>query len=249
MKQNKIELKKNSIAIVGWHDGSAGQIDAWFEKSKEYDVVCFINPNDRPLDIYPKKIQRDASQFSYPTKTTLKGKPLINSLRWDNVIKKHGIEKVLVTTDDMHDRYSQIIQAKKAGLKLINAIHPTACIMEGAILKENIILYPKAYVGYRAELFTGAIMNTGSQIDHHCVLKECATIDPGVVFASNVTVGKFTRVHTGAICKNRIRMGENSVIGAGSVIIEDVPDNVTVVGVPGKIIKRSAAIKLRQKPF
>ena len=109
--------------------------------------------------------------------------------------------------------------------------------MEDAIIHDNVILYAKAYVGYRAEVFPGVFINTGAQIDHHNVMKDCSTIDPGAVFAGNVTLGRFSRAHTGVVIKNRIRVGENSIIGAGAVIIEDVPDDVTVVGVPGRVIK------------
>jgi serine O-acetyltransferase len=45
-----------------------------------------------------------------------------------------------------------------------------------------------------------------------------------------------TQVHTGAVIISRKQIGENSIPGAGTVIIDDVPDNVTVVGIPGKII-------------
>jgi len=236
MKTIDINVQKNSVAIVGWHDGAAGQIHAWLEKTHDYHIACFINPTDKPLEIDPSQIQRDAKKFSYPTKNSFKDKPLINSLSWPGIIVELGIKNVLVTTPDPHERFEQINMARKKGLKLINAIHPTALIMEEAILHDNIILYPRSFIGYRAELFPGVIV-TSAHLEHHNVVKECATIDPGVVFAGNVTIGRFTRVHTGTVIKNRIKVGEGSILGAGTVIIEDVPDHVTVVGIPGKIIK------------
>lgn len=232
-----INVQNNSVAIVGWHDGAAGQIHSWLEKSRDYHIACFVNPTDKLLDIDASKIQRDARQFSYPTDNTFKDKPLINSADWVTVLAKLNIKNILVTTDDPHQRFEQINLARKKGFKLINAIHPTALIMEDVILHDNIILYPRAYVGYRVELFPGVIVNGSSHLDHHNVIRECATIDPGVVCAGNVTVGAFSRVHTGATIINRIRIGKNSILGAGTVIVQDVPDNVTVVGVPGKVIK------------
>lgn len=35
-----------------------------------------------------------------------------------------------------------------------------------------------------------------------------------------------------------VRMGKDSVIGAGAAVIDDIPDNVTAMGVPAKVIKR-----------
>lgn len=236
MRQD-IEVQSNSVAIVGWHEGAAGQIHSWLETSGIHHIACFVNPTDAPVKLDYSTIHRDAKQFSYPTQRSFKNKPLLNSASWIDVLKGLNIVKVLVTTDDPRSRFEQILQAKERGMTLINAIHPTAHLMEDAILADNIILHARAYVGYRAELHDGVVINVGSQIDHHNVLKECATIDPGVVFAGNVTVGRFARIHTGATVINKIKIGENSIIGAGAVIIKDVPCNTTVVGVPGRIIK------------
>jgi len=233
----EIEVFSNSIAIVGWHDGGAGQIHSWFQKSGEYQIACFVNPNDEPLNIDPSKIDRDAEQFSYPNENSFKDLPLINSSNWACILKSLNIKKIIITTSKLKERYKQIQTAKKQDFKLINAIHESALIMDNAILGENLMIYPNVYIGYCAEVYTGVALNTGVQLDHHNVLKECCAIDPGVVFPGNVTVGRFTQVHTGVVTKNRIRIGEESIIGAGTVLIKDVPDRVTVAGVPGKVIK------------
>ena len=67
-----IEVSQNSIAIVGWHDGGAGRIETLLEDTYNYHIACFVNPSDNPLDINPKEIKRDVSQFSYPTKNEFK---------------------------------------------------------------------------------------------------------------------------------------------------------------------------------
>ena len=234
---SNIEVFSNSIAIVGWHDGGAGQIHSWFQNTGEYHVACFVNPSDEQLNINPSEISRDVSQFSYPTKNKFKGLPLINKSEYYLELSKLGINKIIITIPDLRERYNQINKAKEYGFELVNAIHSSVLIMDDAILGENLVIYPRVYVGYRAEVHTGVALNTGVQLDHHNVIRECAAIDPGVVFAGNVTVGRFTQVHTGVVVKNRIRIGEDSIIGAGSVIINDVPDRVTVVGVPGRLIK------------
>ena len=236
-----IKVQDNSVAIVGWHDGGAGQVQSWLDKSGDYQVAGFVNPSNEPLKIDPAKIQRDSKVFSYPTENSFKKKPLINSVDWPMILKDLRIKNVLVTTDyTAQERLELINLARKAGLKLINAIHPTAVIMEDAVLHDNIILQANSFVGYSAELYPGVIV-TSAHLDHHNVLRECASIGPGVVCAGNVTVGAFARIHTGAKVINRIKIGQNSIVGAGTVVIKDVPDNVTVLGVPGKIVESHPA--------
>ena len=77
-----IKVQENSVAIIGCEEGTAGQIHSWLEKTEKYKVACFVNPSDQPIEIDSNKIKRDASQFSYPSKTKFKEKLLINSSHW-----------------------------------------------------------------------------------------------------------------------------------------------------------------------
>ena len=230
-----VKVQNNSIAIVGWHDAGAGRISTWLEKTHSYHIACFINPSDTPLNIDPKKINRDVTQFSYPTEKEFKKKPLLNRSNWARYLKDTGINKVLVTTDDPLERYKEICHAKENNLELINAIHPTAYLMEDVLIKENVILHEHSHIGYRTELYDGVIID-GAYLSHHNVIKDCSEIVCGAVLGGNVTIGRFTRVYLGAIIKNRIQVGENSIVGAGSVVLSDVNDNTIVAQKPGKMI-------------
>ena len=234
---NKIKVKDNSVAIIGWEEGHAGRIETWLEKVHNYHIACFINPSDTPLDIDLSKIKRDVSQFSYPTENEFKNKPILNTSQWADSLKKIGINKALVTTDDPKKRYEEICYAKENNLELINAIHPTAIIMEDVLIKEIVILHENSHIGYRTELYDGVIID-GAHLAHHNVIKDCSEIVCGAVLGGNVTIGRFTRVYLGAIIKNRIKVGENSIVGAGSVVLSDVNDNTIVAQKPGKMILR-----------
>ncbi|MBC8182560.1 UDP-3-O-(3-hydroxymyristoyl)glucosamine N-acyltransferase [candidate division KSB1 bacterium] len=234
-KAYHIEVQDNSVAIIGWEEGHAGRIETWLEKVHNYHIACFINPSDTPLDIDPNKIKRDVSQFSYPTENEFKNKPLLNTSQWADSLKKIGINKALVTTDNPKKRYEEICYAKENNLELINAIHPTAYLMEDVLIKENVILHEHSYIGYRTELYDGVIID-GAYLAHHNVIKDCSEIVCGAVLGGNVTIGRFTRVYLGAIIKNRTRVGENSIVGAGSVVLSDVNDNTIVAQKPGKMI-------------
>ncbi|CAM2007631.1 acetyltransferase [Acanthopleuribacter pedis] len=227
-----------NVALIGWHEGLAGQVHSWLAESGPYRVTCFVHPEDSPPRV--TSVARDASQFDYPTENSFKGLPLVCRADWPEVLRHDGIHHVLVTLDDALERLAALKQAQAAGLTLINAIHPSVRLMADALLGENVILHAGVHVGYRAEIRNGAFLNTNAQVDHHDVIETCATIDPGVVLAGNVTVGAGARVHTGAVVKNRIRIGAGSIIGAGAVVIRDIPAGVTAVGVPAEIIKTKA---------
>ncbi len=224
------------VALIGWHEGSAGIVHSWLEKSSELKILCFVHPEDD----FPKveKIKRASTLFSYPENGQYKGLPLICSSQWFNELKKLGVKKVLVTTTDPIQRALHINLAKNHQFELINAIHPSVVILEEAKLGQNIILHAGCLIGYKAEIGDGVFVNTRAQIDHHCVIESNVTIDPGVVMAGNVHIQSGAIIHTGAVIKNKIEINKNSIVGAGSVVIKDVPEGVTVVGVPAKKILR-----------
>ena len=224
---NKIKVKDNSVAIIGWEEGQAGRIETWLEKVHNYHIACFINPSDTPLDIDPKKINRDVSQFSYPTENEFKNKPLLNTSQWADSLKKIGINKALVTIDDPKKRYEEIFYAKENNLELINAIHPTAYLMADVLIKKNVILHEHSYIGYRTELYDGVIID-GAYLGHHNVIKDCSEIQKVRNIGGNVTIGKFSKVYVGATIINRIQVGDNSIIGAGSLVLNNIKDNTIV---------------------
>ena len=226
-KNNIIQVQENSVAIVGWHDAGAGRISTWLEKTHGYHIACFINPSDTSLDIDPNKIKRDVSQCSYPTENEFKNKPLLNTSQWRDSLKKSGINKALVTTDDPKKSYEEICYAKENNLELINAIHPTAYLMTDVLIKKNVILHEHSYIGYRTELYDGVIID-GAYLGHHNVIKDCSEIQKVRNIGGNVTIGKFSRVYVGATIINRIQVGDNSIIGAGSLVLNNIKDNTIV---------------------
>ncbi len=50
-------------------------------------------------------------------------------------------------------------------------------------------------------------------------------------------MGPAAWIGIGATIKDRVRVGANSIVGAGAVVLKDVPDNSVVVGVPAKFIR------------
>ena len=104
------------------------------------------------------------------------------------------------------------------------------------------------------EIHPGAVIGKGFFIDHGSgvIIGETTIIGDNVTLYQGVTLGGTGKetgkrhptlednvmVSAGAKIIGSFKIGENSKIGAGSVVIEEVPPNCTVVGVPGRIVKR-----------
>ncbi|MFH1563686.1 MAG: acetyltransferase [Nitrospirota bacterium] len=142
----------------------------------------------------------------------------------------------IVAFGDNKRRVKLADEAKKIGYLLINAIAPSAVISKCAILGEGIVICPNVSINPDAKIGNNVIINTGAIVEHDCVIESGVHIAPGVHLAGGVKVKQNAFVGIGATVIDDLTIGENSIIGAGAVIIRDVPDNVTVVGVPGRII-------------
>jgi sugar O-acyltransferase (sialic acid O-acetyltransferase NeuD family) len=124
----------------------------------------------------------------------------------------------------------------KKGFQFENVIHPASIVSSNTMLEEGIQIMAGAVVQPGSRLGADTIVNTCAVIDHDCNIGAHVHIAPGAVLSGNVRIEEGVHVGTGAKIIQGLVIGSGSLIGAGSVVIEDVPPDVTVVGVPGKII-------------
>lgn len=123
-------------------------------------------------------------------------------------------------------------------VKWYTAIHPTAVISsldveigEGTVIMANAVVNPSARIGKHC------IINTGAIVEHDNILEDYVHLSPNVTLAGIVKVGKSTHIGAGSCTKQVLNIASNCVIGAGSVIVKDITESGTYVGVPARKIK------------
>ncbi len=125
---------------------------------------------------------------------------------------------------------------EKAGLKLVNAIHPTVhfdsdvTIGNGCYIGQGVIVITGTKIGNCVNIHTGAT------IDHDNVIEDGANLGPGVHTAGRVKIGKDAILGTGVLMIPDGVVEEGAIVGAGAVVIRTVKANTKVVGVPAKEI-------------
>ena len=81
------------------------------------------------------------------------------------------------------------------------------------------------------------IVNLDSTIGHDAIIDDFVTLYPSVNVSGNVHIGCCTEIGTGSNIIQWKKIGENTIVGAGAVVIKDIPANCTAVGNPAKPIK------------
>jgi sugar O-acyltransferase (sialic acid O-acetyltransferase NeuD family) len=213
-------LKK--IVIVGARiDGHAKVVLEIIQAESKYEVVGFIDDN-----LFNKGI-------------TIRNIPVIGTVSdLPHLINKFDIYGGIAAIGNNPQRRKLGLKIKNAGLKLINAIHPTVHIDsdiqigEGNCFCQGVIIVTGSIIGNSINI------HTGTTIDHDNIIEDGANIGPGVHTAGRVTICKDAFLGTGTVVIPDSIVGEGAITGAGTVVIRPVEPYTKVVGVPAKIIKK-----------
>jgi sugar O-acyltransferase (sialic acid O-acetyltransferase NeuD family) len=105
-------------------------------------------------------------------------------------------------------------------------VSPYAMVGPGSIVMAGAVIQPGARIG------KGCIINTGATVDHDCDVADGVHVCPGVHLAGSVKVGECSQIGIGSSIIPGISIGENCIIGAGSVVIRDCNSHSVYFGNP-----------------
>ena len=142
--------------------------------------------------------------------------------------------------------------ARNSASPLLDKKDIHARIEPGAIIREQVQIGDNAVIMMGAVINIGAVIGEGTMIDMGAVLggramvgKRChigaGAVLAGVVeppSATPVVVEDNVLIGANAVVIEGVRIGEGSVVAAGSVVIEDVAPGMVVAGVPARVVKK-----------
>lgn len=124
--------------------------------------------------------------------------------------------------------------ASAARLNWTTVVHPDAFVHDSVKLGAGTVVFAGAIIQADAVIGEHVIVNTGATIDHDCHIEDFAHIAPGVHLAGNVAVGHGTLIGIGTAAIPGVRIGRRATVGAGSVIVRNLPDDVVAYGNPAR---------------
>lgn len=123
-------------------------------------------------------------------------------------------------------------------LHWLTLVHPAAWVDPAAKLGAGTVVFAGSVIQPGSMVGRHVIVNTSASVDHDCVIDDYVHIAPGVNLAGSVQVaeGAFLGIGSKAISGKKI--GAWATVGAGSIVVRDLPANVVAYGVPAKPIRK-----------
>jgi sugar O-acyltransferase (sialic acid O-acetyltransferase NeuD family) len=152
--------------------------------------------------------------------------------------------RMVIAVGRPQTREQLAVKATAAGFRFDTIIHPDVrrstrvAIGEGTVICAGTIITTDVVLGAHVQI------NLDCTIGHDTVLKDYATLAPGVHVSGHVNVGRRAYIGTGAVIINGcagqpLTIGEDAIVAAGAVVTKPVPPRTTVVGVPARpIVKK-----------
>lgn len=127
-------------------------------------------------------------------------------------------------------------RARGVGFKLATIIDPSAIVRPTAQLGEGVTVAAQAFVSCDTVLGCGVMVNIAAMVGHDVRIGDYSVIDPHANLLGHVQVGSCTEIGTGAVVRLGFKVGSRSIVGLGSAVLKDVPDGVTVLGSPARLM-------------
>ena len=211
------------IVILGT-GGHAREVAGIFEDRNschhEIEVLGFIDENT----VYPGKC--------------VAGKPVLGNFSWFDRDPPSEALEVICAVGNPATVQKLVLQIRQRNLRFTQAISPRSWIASSAVILEGVSVFPNVVINADVNVGNHTTINVAATISHDCRIGKFCSINPGAHLAGNVRIGDLAYIGMGANIIQNITVGSRSIIGAGAVVTRDVPENVTVAGVPARKIKQ-----------
>ena len=121
--------------------------------------------------------------------------------------------------------------------KFVNCLHPKSILGKDVTLGVGNVVMAGAIINSSSRINNHCILNTNSSIDHDCLMSNFSSIAPNATVGGKVKIGDYSAIGIGVNIFNNVNIGHNCIIGGGSLVCHDTNENSIYYGSPSKFIR------------
>jgi sugar O-acyltransferase (sialic acid O-acetyltransferase NeuD family) len=168
------------------------------------------------------------------------GVPVLGTVQW---LKDTSHSYHVVVAIGSSKRRQEVVETLGQGVKFETLIHPSAIISSekfGTRIGQGCIVCAGVIVTVGVCIGNHVIMNLCCTVGHDVTVHDFVTLLPAVNVSGCVSLDTAADVGTGTKIIPGITIGANTIVGAGAVVVRDLPPDCTALGVPAKAIKNNS---------
>jgi sugar O-acyltransferase (sialic acid O-acetyltransferase NeuD family) len=143
-----------------------------------------------------------------------------------------GAMRVVIANGEPFVRKALSEKLGSAGISLASLVDDCAVISETATIGVGSIIFPGCFVSSSASIGRNVAIIAGSTIGHDTVFEDNCVISGQVNIGGGCHVGSESYIGMGTQIKEHTRVGRATIVGMGSVVFADIPDEVIALGNP-----------------
>lgn len=169
----------------------------------------------------------------------VRGIPVLGPISLLDTLKDtDGIEAVYCPLGNNKLRVKFLSRARELGYETPNYIHPSVIISPNVTIGKGVYILLGTTIMPHSEIEDFVMISMGVHLAHHCILEEGVFLSTGCNFGASITAHKYAYCGiSSTIMTGLHELGEDCLIGAGAVVIKDVPDKAVMAGVPAKVLR------------
>lgn len=148
---------------------------------------------------------------------------------------------VVVAVGSPKVKYQILKRLEQLDVYYPTLIHPRAWLAESTEIGQGVLIYPNVAINHHVQIGDFVTINMGCAIGHDVSIDDHSTVAPQAALAGHTILEPGVDFGIGACTIQDCRIGSWSIVGAGAVVVDHLPSNVTAVGVPAQVIRTREA--------
>jgi sugar O-acyltransferase (sialic acid O-acetyltransferase NeuD family) len=148
--------------------------------------------------------------------------------------ERFGFENItaIIASGEPFVRKALLEKLEDANVRLATLIDTSAVISESAVIGDGSIISPFCFVSSMATVGRNVALVAGAAVGHDTLIGDNCVISGQVNLGGGCVVGSESYIGMGTQVKQETRIGQSAIVGMGSAVFANIPDNVIAMGNP-----------------